>query len=114
MLFATSAIDRPESRCRLTAWSLYSWVKLRRVATRFPPLAISGSHNGCLQDRVRSTSPRTRAVVRPRSDRVQAVRRQVAPGHNGTGREQTSRSEQVSSPTTAGPVTGSGVVRLLA
>src|SRR5918998_3037192 len=45
ILLATSAIDRPESRCRLTAWSLYSWVKLRRVATRFPPLAISGSHN---------------------------------------------------------------------
>ncbi len=54
ILLATSVIDRPESRCRLTACSLYSWVKLRRVATRFPPLAISGSHNRCLQDRVRS------------------------------------------------------------
>jgi hypothetical protein len=29
-------------------------VKLRRVATQFPPLAISGSHDRCLQDRVRS------------------------------------------------------------
>ena len=38
MLLATSAIDRSESRCRLTAWSLYSWVKCRRVATRSPPL----------------------------------------------------------------------------
>src|SRR5690606_8748185 len=27
ILFATSAIVRPESRTRLTAWSLYSWVK---------------------------------------------------------------------------------------
>ncbi|MGH3608839.1 MAG: ABC transporter ATP-binding protein [Pseudonocardiaceae bacterium] len=58
ILLATSVIDRPESRCRLTACSLYSWVKLRRVATRFPPLAISGSHNGCLQDRVRSNPSR--------------------------------------------------------
>src|SRR3954470_8241851 len=38
ILFATSAMDRPESRTRLTAWSLYSWVKFRRVATRLPPL----------------------------------------------------------------------------
>src|SRR5690606_29526018 len=38
ILFATSAMVRPESRTRLTAWSLYSWVKCRRVATRVPPL----------------------------------------------------------------------------
>src|SRR5215212_6526543 len=38
ILFATSVMDRPESRTRLTAWSLYSWVKFRRVATRCPPL----------------------------------------------------------------------------
>src|SRR6478609_2986004 len=62
ILLATSVIDRPESRCRLTACSLYSWVKLRRVATRFPPLAISGSHNGCLQDRVRSRQRGQRPV----------------------------------------------------
>jgi hypothetical protein len=31
-------MDRPESRTRLTAWSFYSWVKFRRVATRLPPL----------------------------------------------------------------------------
>ena len=51
---------------------------------------------------------------RPRSGRVQAVRRQVATGHNRTGREQTSRSAQVSRPTTAGSLTRSGEVRLLA
>ena len=36
ILLATSAIVRPESITRLTAWSLYSWVKCRRVAKIVP------------------------------------------------------------------------------
>lgn len=62
---------------------------------------------------VRLTWIRT-ARERPRSGRVRAVRRQVASGHDGTQQEQTSRSERVSRPTTAGPLTRSGEVRLLA
>src|SRR6185312_10143477 len=54
ILFATSAIDRPESRTRLTAWSLYSWVKCRRVATRGLRCNQRQSTTGCLQDRERS------------------------------------------------------------
>jgi hypothetical protein len=37
ILFRTSAMDWPGSRTRLTASSLYSWVKYRRVATALPP-----------------------------------------------------------------------------
>src|SRR3954447_7612864 len=51
ILFATSAMDRPESRTRLTAWSLYSWVKFRRVATRLPPL-----RSAAVYDRVSTRS----------------------------------------------------------
>ena len=60
ILFATSTMDRPESRTRLTAWSLYSWVKLRRVATRFPPL-----RSAAVYDRV---STRSGTVQRPGSE----------------------------------------------
>src|SRR4029079_17433173 len=56
ILFATSAIDRPESRTRLTAWSLYSWVKCRRVATRGLRCNQRQSTTGFLQDRERSRS----------------------------------------------------------
>src|SRR5918994_3155752 len=51
ILLATSAIDRPESRTRLTAWSLYSWVKCRRVTTRSPPL-----RSAAVYDRVSTRS----------------------------------------------------------
>jgi hypothetical protein len=49
---------------------------------------------------------RHRVCVRnvfPRSGRLQAIRRRVASGRNRTQREQTSSSEPVSHPTSAGP-----------
>src|SRR4051794_4364924 len=64
ILRATSAIARFESSTRLTAWSLYSCVKCRRVATSSLPLRSTAPY-----DAVRQTGGRSRAGrVRRRRD----------------------------------------------
>jgi hypothetical protein len=105
--FAPTRVDCPEipqhwciphgvapDLCRHAAASLALWAALHR-----PSRPISGVLGVDRRDN-----------GRPRSGRLQAVRRQVASGHNRTRREQTSRSKLVNRTITAGPLARSGEV----